>query len=178
MWVKIFFVRIIIYVLSLFLILSIVCHILIHCKTKEWIISMKINARKAEVKIDLVLYPLLDRVIFVSWYLYRNIDDDITVRICCDMSYHVECSWKIWYTIWQCRIYIKSHWWYHHHDISNGFGCEKKKREIGEDNAFWDGRGVRGGGGSGSGGGGDIYYIINSQRILDTGSPWQRRHIS
>jgi len=39
----------------------------------------------------LILYYLLGYVTFVSHY----IDDDVTARTCCDMLYHIECSWKI-----------------------------------------------------------------------------------
>jgi len=35
----------------------------------------------------------LDHVTFVSHYID---DNNVTARTCCDISYHVECSWKIW----------------------------------------------------------------------------------
>jgi len=73
MWIKIFFVHIIIHVLCLFPIQP-MPYIPIH-KTKEWITSMKINARNSKIKINLlILYHLLDRVIFVLhwWWCHRS----------------------------------------------------------------------------------------------------------
>jgi len=137
MWIKIFFVHIIIHVLCLFPIQP-MSYVPIH-KTKEWITSMKINARNSKIKINLlILYHLLDRVIFVSHY----IDDSVIARTCCDISYHVECSWNEWMWMnvknlvtWHIYYLAMSHLYQialmisSCRDMSNDFGAKRKKGE-------------------------------------------------
>jgi len=83
---KNFFVHIVMYILLYFSFKLSYAYVPIHYKTKEWITSMKINARISEIKIDLlILYHLLGRMIFVSHY----VDDDVTAWTCYNMSYHV-----------------------------------------------------------------------------------------